>query len=283
MTKGVYNTAQDVTLKNHLSNTTVWRKQNKEILFVNKIKKALFEFRLLLKSVPSVITSIFVVAVFAMNLLANKSININVSWLALDTGIIVSWVAFLCMDVLTKHFGPKASTQISLFAIGVNLVVCLLLFIASKINGSWGAYFDLGEQPVINDALDNTIGSTWYVVIGSTVAFIASAVINNFLNFAIGKLFKRKPDGFGAYACRTYVSTAIAQFADNLIFALIVSHFFFGWSIVQCITCATTGMLFELIIEAIFSPLGYAVCRRWKKENVGCEYLDYILQSNAVK
>ena len=212
-------------------------------------------------------------AVFAMNLLANKSINLNVDWLALDTGIIVSWVAFLCMDVLTKHFGPRAATQISLFATGVNLAMCLLLFAASKIAGVWGAYFDLGEQDVINDALNVTFGGTWYVVMGSTVAFVASAAVNNGLNFAIGKLFKRNPDGFGAYACRTYVSTAIAQFCDNLIFALIVSHFFFGWSIVQCLTCAATGMLVELACEAIFSPLGFAVCRRWKRDEVGREYL----------
>ena len=243
---------------------------------MKRIKQSLLEFRLLLRSVPSVVISIFVVAVFAMNLLANKSINLNLDWLALDTGIIVSWVAFLCMDVLTKHFGPKAATQISLFAISVNLVMCLLLFVASKINGTWGAFFDLGEQAVVNEGLDITFGGTWYVVLGSTVAFVASAVVNNFLNFAIGKLFKRKPDGFGAYACRTYVSTAIAQFADNLIFALIVSHFFFGWSIVQCLTCAATGMLVELVCEAVFSPLGFAVCKRWKRENVGKEYFEYL-------
>ena len=244
---------------------------------MKRIKQYFSEFLLLLRSVPSVVTSIFVVAVFAMNLLANKSINTGSwTWLALDTGIIVSWVAFLCMDVLTKHFGPKAATQISLFAIGVNLIMCLLLYIASKISGTWGAFFDLNEQQVVNDGLDLTFGGTWYVVLGSTVAFVASALINNFLNFAIGKLFRRKIDSFGVYACRTYVSTAIAQFADNLIFALIVSHFFFGWSIVQCLTCAATGMIVELLIEVIFSPIGFAVCKRWKKENVGKEYFEYL-------
>ncbi|MCH5152694.1 MAG: VUT family protein [Clostridiales bacterium] len=243
---------------------------------MKKLKESIFELRLLLKSVPATVTSIFVVAVFAMNLLANKSINTGSwTWLALDTGIIVSWVAFLCMDMLTKHFGPKAATQISLFAIFVNLVMCLLLFVASKIGGVWGAYFDLGEQAVVNDGLNITFGGTWYVVVGSTVAFVASAIVNNFMNFGIGKLFYRNPDGFAAYACRTYVSTAIAQFLDNLIFALIVSHFFFGWSVVQCLTCAATGMLAELVCEVIFSPLGFLVCKRWQRDNVGQTYLDY--------
>ena len=230
----------------------------------DKIKKSFEEFRLLLQSVPPLILSLFILAVFAMNLLANKSINTGLDWLALDCGIVVSWIAFLCMDVLTKRFGPKAATQISLLAMAINLAACLLLFIVSKIGGVWAQFFELGEQPVINDALDNTIGGTWYVVLGSALAFAVSAVVNNFTNFFVGKAFVKNPDGFGAYACRTYVSTAIAQFVDNLVFALAVSHFFFGWTIVQCLTCAATGMLVELLCEVVFSPLGYLFLRRNK-------------------
>ncbi len=241
---------------------------------MKRIKKYFDDLKLLLKSVPATVVSLFVIAVFAMNLLANKSIDTGSlsSWLALDCGIIVSWVAFLCMDILTKHFGPKAATQISIFAIAVNLLACLIFFIASKIGGTWGQYYDLGELPVINDALNGTFAGSWYVVLGSTIAFVASALINNFTNWGIGKVFK-KQDGFGVYVCRTYVSTAIGQFADNLIFALIVSLNFFGWSILQCFMCALTGMVVELLCEAIFSPLGYAVCKRWKKEEIGKEYL----------
>ena len=232
---------------------------------MKKIKQAFAEFRLLLNSVSPLVLTLFILAVFAMNLLANKSINTGVDWLALDCGIVVSWIAFLCMDVLTKRFGPKAATQISLLAISINLVACLLLFAVSKIDGVWGQFFELGEQEVVNEALDNTIGGTWYVVIGSAVAFVVSAVVNNFSNFFVGKAFKKNPDGFGAYACRTYVSTAVAQFVDNLVFALLVSHFFFGWSIVQCLTCAATGMIVELLCEVVFSPLGYLFLKKANK------------------
>ena len=227
---------------------------------MKKIKQAFAEFRILLNSVPPLILSLFILAVFAMNLLANKSINTGLDWLALDCGIVVSWIAFLCMDVLTKRFGPKAATQLSLLAMAINLVACLLLFAVSKINGTWSQFFELGEQEVVNDALDKTFGGTWYVVIGSALAFAVSAVVNNFANFFVGKAFKKNPDGFGAYAMRTYVSTAIAQFVDNLIFALLVSHFFFNWTIVQCLTCAATGMLVELLCEVVFSPLGFVYC-----------------------
>ncbi len=262
--------------------TAVWRDmETKEKKFnvhniANRLKDEFFEFRLLLKSVPTLLVALFVISVFSMNLLANKSINLPVDWLALDCGICVSWFAFLAMDILTKRFGPKAATQLSLLAICVNLVLCLVFFIGSKIPGMWGESFVEGSEGTINTALDNTFGGTWYVLLGSTFAFIVSAVVNNFSNWGIGKLFKKNPNGAGAYILRTYVSTAIGQFVDNLTFALVVSHFFFGWTIVQCITCAITGMLVELACEAIFTYPGFKICKKWEQNGVGAEYLQYV-------
>lgn len=240
-----------------------------------KLKDEFRAFAILLKSVPGLIMVLFVMSVFAMNLLANKSISIPVDWLALDCGIAVSWFAFLTMDIITKHFGPKAATQLSVLAILANLVFCFIMFIGSVIPGVWGESFVEGSEDVINSALNNTFGGTWYVLLGSTVAFVVSAFVNNFSNRAIGRLFRKNPDGFGAYVCRSYLSTAVGQFVDNLIFALTVSHFFFGWSIVQCVTCALTGMVVELLCEAVFSGFGYAVCRKWKREGVGADYFAY--------
>lgn len=240
-----------------------------------KIQSEFHEFKLLLRSVPSLILALFIISVFAMNLLANKSISLPVDWLALDCGILISWFAFLAMDVITKHFGPKAAMQLSVLAIVVNLMLCLVFFVASKISGVWGESFVEGSENVVNNALNNTFGGTWYVLLGSTAAFLASAVVNNFTNWGIGKIFKNNADGAAAYFLRSYLSTAIGQFADNLIFALIVSHFFFGWTVLQCVTCALTGMVVELLCEAAFSYFGFRICKKWKRENVGADYFNY--------
>lgn len=237
-----------------------------------RIKKEWKEFRALLKSVPSLVLALFILSVFSMNLLANKSIEIPVEWLALDCGIIVSWFSFFTMDILTKHFGPKAATQITVLAILVNLIFCLLLFLGSLIPGMWGESCVEGSGELINNALNRTFGGTWYVVLGSTAAFATSAVVNNFCNFGIGKCFKKNPDSLTAFILRSYVSTAIGQFLDNLIFALAVSHFFFGWSILQCVTCAVTGMIVELLCEGMFFYPAYKITVRWKKNFVGEEY-----------
>lgn len=241
-----------------------------------KLLREAHAFTLFMKDIPVGIVVLFLMSVFAMNLLANKSISLPVDWLALDCGIAVSWFAFLTMDVVTKHFGPKAATQLSVFAMAVNLLFCLLLFVGSLIPGVWGASFVEGSEGVINTALDQTFGGTWYVLLGSSVAFVVSAAVNNFANRAIGRLFRRNPDGRAAYICRSYLSTALGQFVDNIVFALIVSHVFFGWSLLQCLTCALTGMLAELLCEIIFSEAGFALTKRWKKQGVGKSYLEFL-------
>ena len=82
---------------------------------------------------------------------------------------------------------------------------------------------------------------------------------------------------------RTYVSTFIGQFLDNFIFSLIVFVGFapvfwdgFSWTPLQCASCALAGAIAELIMEIVFSPIGYRITRRWQRENVGSAYLDHI-------
>ena len=232
-------------------------------------KKVWGDYKVLLRSIPASTVTLFIVSVIMMNLLANKEL-ISLPWLALDCGFAVSWVSFLCMDMICKRFGARASIMVSVMALGINLGVSLVFWLLTLTPGMWGAYYDTGLLEV-NDALNATIGGTWYVVLGSSCAMLTSSVVNSLLNQAIGRLEHKNT--FGAFALRSYVSTGIAQFVDNLVFAIIVSHTFFGWTWLQVLTCSLTGAVAELLCEVFLSPVGYRVVRGWERENVGALYL----------
>ena len=241
-------------------------------ILVNWIKREQEEMRILLRCVPATVVTLFVVSVICMNLLANKTL-LQLPWIALDGGILISWLSFMCMDIITKHFGPRASNRVSVLASAINLLTCLIFYVASSIPSNAADY----------SAFDSVLGGTWFILLGSTLAFLISAVINNTLNWMIGRAFRKNPDGKLAYAVQTYVSTFIGQFLDNLIFSLIVFVFFapifwdgFHWTVLQCTTCALTGALVELVLEIVFSPIGYRITKRWREQAVGREYLDYI-------
>ncbi len=242
------------------------------------IKRERKETVILLRCIPSTVVSLFVVSVICMNLLANKTL-VQTHWIALDGGILVSWLSFMCMDIITKYFGPKASNRIAVLASAINLLTCLIFYIASVIPSDASDY----------TALNGLLGGTWFILLGSTVAFLVSAVINNFLNWTIGKAFRNNPDGKLAYIAQTYISTFIGQFMDNIIFSLIVFVGFapifwdgFHWTVLQCTVCALSGAIAELIMEIVFSPIGYKIVKGWKKHNVGEGYLAYISGGKGV-
>lgn len=227
--------------------------------------------------IPSVVIALFTVSVVTMNLLANKTIYQS-GWLAIDGGILVSWLSFLCMDIVTKAFGPRASNRMTVFAMGVNLLVCLIFFVVSVI-------------PTEEDytAFNTIIGGTWFILLSSTVAFLTSGFLNNFMNYAIGKLFRKNPDGKAAFVVRSYVSTFIGQFVDNFVFALLTFTVFapvfwdgFRWTVLQCFSCSVLGALLELVMEVVFSPFGYLVLKRWRKKGIGVREPDAVKREEPV-
>ena len=236
------------------------------------MKKIITEFKILLRAIPPTVVTLFAVSVICMNLLANKTL-LKLDWIALDGGILISWLSFMCMDIITKHFGPKAANLITIHAVGINLLTCLIFFLVSIIPSTAADY----------SAYDSIFGGTWFILLGSTVAFIASALVNNTLNWMIGRACRKNPDGKAAYMLRSYISTFIGQFLDNFIFSLIVFHGFapvfwngFSWSVLQCAMCALTGAVAELIMEVIFSPIGYRITQKWKSQSVGKAYFEYL-------
>lgn len=236
----------------------------------------MIEYKILLRSIPAPVVTLFVVSVICMNLLANKTL-LQLDWIALDGGILISWLSFMCMDIITKHFGAKASNSISVLAALINLLTCLIFYTASAIPSNAGDY----------SAFDGIFGGTWFILMGSTIAFLLSAVINNTLNGMIGCFFRSNPDGKMAYAARTYISTFIGQFLDNFIFSVIVFVYCapifwdgFHWTVLQCAMCALTGAVAELLMEILFSPIGYRITQVWKADSVGKPYLDYLERKN---
>lgn len=244
---------------------------------MNKIKSMIQtqieDYRVLMRSVPPLVMMFLAISTTLMNLMAQKEL-LNISWLALDCGFLLSWLSFLCMDMLTKRFGAKAAIQLSLTSVMVSLFVSLVLFVTSVVGKNWSAAYNYENNDSINAALNETFGGTWYVIAGSMIAFAVAAIVNAVVNESIGKMTKK--NNFRSFALRSYVSTAIGQFVDNFVFATVVSKVFFGWTWQQVFFCSIAGAVAELISEVIFSPVGFKVCRKWEKHNVGHEYLDYV-------
>lgn len=234
------------------------------------------DWKMLLRSIPGIVTTIFILSVVVMNLMASKTIIMtNPSWLGVTGGLLLSWIPFLCMDVINKTYGAKAATKLNLLALGINLVCVGIFQLISMIQ--------IGGDSATYAAFNATFKQTWQILVASSIAFVISGIVNNVINVSIGKMFKKNPDGKIAYITRTYTSTMIGQFVDNFIFTGLAFLVFFklsigttlGWTTWTTLGTAVFGAILELLMEVIFSPIGYKVCNKWRKENVGSEYLAY--------
>lgn len=220
----------------------------------------------LLRSVPHYTTVILIVTVITMNFLSRITL-VSLPWLALNAGILVSWLSFLTMDVMTKHYGAKAANLLSLVAVAANLLccaVCAIISVAADVPG-----------------LDMVLGGQWSILLASSIAYIVSALTNNYTNIRIGRLFVDDPESKKAYAARSFVSTLLSQIVDNFLFVFLAFVVFpnlpgafpVRWTLAQCFGASIACAFFELFSEMIFSPLGYSVARRWKAKGIGAEFI----------
>lgn len=239
------------------------------------LRSTIEEYKVLLRSVPSMVIAVFILSVVLMNLLAGRELYRS-DYFCLNTGLALSWISFLCMDCICKRFGAKAATRISVVAIGVNMICAVIFWLLMKTPGQWAAYYSAGEPvtgQMITAGIDSTFAGAWYVVLGSSAAMLASSVVNSYLNHLVGE---RADNGrYSGFAARSLVSTCIAQFVDNFVFSALVSHVFFGWNWTQVIICSFTSMLIELGLEAVFTPVGYRISSAWEKEHVGENYIKF--------
>lgn len=247
--------------ENILSDTFIW----------------LFDFedwRMLFRSIPGMVTMISVVTVVIMNLMAAKVI-VMTPYIGITGGLLLSWIPFLIGDVVVKTYGAKAATKLNILGLVVNLV-CIGIFQVTTI-------IQIGVDVASYSAFNTTFNQTWQIFVASSIAFIFSGIVNNFTNVGVGKFFKNNPDSKLAFMCRSYISTALGQFIDNFIFAGLAFLVFFklsvgssfGYTIISVTGTALLGAFLELFMQIIFSPIGYKMCQKWRKEAVGEDYLAY--------
>ena len=183
---------------------------------------------------------------------------------------------FALDDFMNEHFYNKVTVAAMLILYGIVFIVLerrnrrRFKEALAEVEAPRGRHARVSEA----DAEAAAEASLFKVTSVDDIDWKTALKIGFFQCLAIGRL--STSNTFGAFAKRSYISTGIAQFVDNLIFAIVVSHVFFGWTWIQVLTCSFTGAVAELLCEILLSPVGYKVVRGWERENVGAAYINRI-------
>ena len=111
------------------------------------------DWKAIFRSVSALTIALFCVATVVMNLMASKTIILTEpSWLGVTGGIIISWIPFLCMDVIVRTFGARVATKINILGLVVNLVCIGLYQLVASVQ--------IGGDPSQYEAFNATFNQT---------------------------------------------------------------------------------------------------------------------------
>ena len=122
-------------------------------------------------------------AMLLMNILASKCL-FSFRFLAIDAGILVSWIAFAASDAVLQIYGKRAADRLALTGSIFGFIGAAVLLLAVQIPGVWRVG-NISEEAA--NAIDFVVGSTFFTVLASSFAVFCGMILNNLLHFIILK------------------------------------------------------------------------------------------------
>lgn len=183
------------------------------------------------------------------NILAVKMIG-TPTFNFMDGGVIISWLVFACMDIITEVLGKKKainyftfSTILNLFFTGVYVIVILAP----------------GTDEIMSGAISMVLGTNWRITLASVSAFWVGNYINASIMHAM-RVNSKNENKTSGFILRAVLSTLFGQLVDNFLFYAmafgpfgISGTYELEWiSIVQNVGITT---IVETAFEALMSPL----------------------------
>ncbi len=207
------------------------------------------------------IMAVFVTVLVVSNIASSAKI---VDWgfslfgvpMAFDAGTILFPVSYIFGDILTEVYGYKRSRRV-IWAGFACLVLSAFIFWLVRVmpgEATWQGY--AGDE-----AYNAILGgmSTGGVVLASLAGYWTGEFTNSFT------LAKMKVLTNGRWLwTRTIGSTLIGELVDTVVFVVVASAFgVFPWSLF--LTLTLTNYLFKCGVEALMTPVTYAVVRALKR------------------
>lgn len=176
--------------------------------------------------------------------------------MAFDGGTLLFPLSYVFADVLTEVYGFRASRRVIRTGFAA-LALSALVFFALRLlpaESSWEGYAGSAAYDAILGGM-----SGGGIVLASLLGYWAGELSNSALLSRIKVLMKGR-----LLWVRTIGSTLVGEFLDSLIFITVASLAgVFGWELFWSLVL--TNYLLKCLIEALMTPVTYAVANRLKK------------------
>jgi queuosine precursor transporter len=207
------------------------------------------------------IMAIFVTVLVVSNVASSaKIVDIGFSLfgvpLAFDGGTILFPISYIFGDILTEVYGYRRSRRVIWTGFFCLALAAGVFWMLQRLPGeaTWQAYAGDAAYAAILGGM-----SSGGIVLGSLAGYWSGEFSNSFI------LAKMKVLTNGRWLwTRTIGSTLVGELVDSVVFVTIASVFgVFPWSLFAALVL--TNYLFKTTMEALMTPVTYAVVNRLKK------------------
>lgn len=201
------------------------------------------------------IMAVFVTVLVLSNIASSAKIvdwGVNLLGLpmAFDAGTILFPISYIFGDILTEVYGYQKSRRVIWVGFACLVLSAAIFWIVGAMPGeaTWQEYAgDAAYQAILGGM------STGGIVLGSLAGYLTGEFTNSLI------LAKLKVITQGRWLwLRTISSTLLGQLVDTLMFVAVASALrVFPWSLF--LTLTVSNYLFKCAVEALMTPLTYAV------------------------
>ena len=196
-----------------------------------------------------ILSGLFVALLIVCNLIANKFVLVDLSFLGfsepfiLSAGVLPYPLTFLITDVLSEFYGKKRTNRVIITGFIASVIILGVLLL--------GSVFPSIEGSPVNDQEYNIVfKNSWRVIGASMVAYLSAQLVDVKLFHFWKGLTKGKH-----LWLRNNGSTIISQFVDTV---LVVSVLFIGvMSFEDIKSMIFDGWLFKVLVALIDTPIFY--------------------------
>ena len=176
--------------------------------------------------------------------------------MAFDAGTILFPVSYIFGDILTEVYGYRQSRRVIWTGFFCLALAALVFFVVGRMPGedTWQQYAGDAAYAAILGGM-----STGGIVLGSLAGYWSGEFTNSYV------LAKMKVLTNGRWLwSRTIGSTIAGELVDTMVFVAVASLFgVFPWSLY--LTLTLTNYLFKCGVEALFTPVTYALVGTLKR------------------
>ncbi len=161
------------------------------------------------------LAALFITALVACNLIANKFISIDLGFktFVISAGVLPYPITFLITDILSEIYGRKRTNEVVYAGFAASLFVLFILWLGHQFPAIDGS-------PVNDDQYGTVFQNSWRVISASMLAYLAAQLVD----IRIFHFWKNLTKGKHLWL-RNNFSTVFSQLVDT---TLVVSVIFIG-------------------------------------------------------